>query len=217
MTPPDDGRIGNYLNDVEAFADLTPAPVAEQLVPDDAAFVKADYILRALIAAGLKTPFGFDIEVARQLWAGRLGQYSINDLETAIGDWVGAPGNDFPSLGDLETVVKELHARRIADSPEERARTARGCSTCDGLHHVRVKQKSGIIIPTGKTMVPTEIEVSVMRPCPDCPEMKERSDLWERGHFDADHQDKGGCPSCWKYMPTQAHRAKAVERERTSR
>jgi hypothetical protein len=203
MTP-DDGpqRIGARL-DKELFADMTPTAAAPQVLPDDAAKIKALYILKALLAAGLKAPYGFDLDEAASLWASRLAPFGLNVLEAAVQEWIGMPGNEFPTVGDVETVARAITIERRAQSPEERARAARTCPTCEGVHWVRVKDRApqtGLLLPT-----------THLRPCPDCPEMSVRSELYDRGHFDAEHQDKGGCPKCWPYMPSQRHRLRAAK------
>jgi hypothetical protein len=201
-------RVGENL-DAELFAGVTSAdlPPQPQLVPDSAAEMKAVIVLRALMNAGLKQPFGFDVDEAKVLWGSRLGSFHVDVLLEAIGDWIGAPGGEFPSVGDVETVASSVVRRNHAESPAERARTARVCRECDGVRYVRVVTGTQII-PVGKDMVPTEVQTSAMRPCPVCPEMAEKSELWDRGHFDAEHADRGGCPKCWRYMPSQAHRVK---------
>jgi hypothetical protein len=210
MTPDEHfTRIGASM-DTELFAGVTPADEPQpQIVPDSAALLKASFILRALFAGGLKAPFGLDLAAAEQLWAARLGEFHIEVLEEAIVDWIGAPGSEFPSVGDVEMVARSIVRRRHADSPGERARTAKVCDMCEGLHYVRVVTDV-YTIPVGKDMVPTIVQTTAMRPCPTCPEMREKSDLWDRDHFTADHVAKGGCPQCWKYHPTLAHRDKST-------
>lgn len=200
MTDNGPRRIGADL-DVELFADMTPNAQAAQVLPDDAAKVKAGYIFRVLINAGCKQPFGFDIDDATVLWAARLAPYGLNELEAAVGEWIGSPGKEFPSVGDVETVARAITIERAAQSPDELARTQRTCTICDGLHWVKVKDRH----PETHELLDT----THMRPCPECPEMKDRSELYDRGHWDPEHQDKGGCPKCWPYMPNQRHRERA--------
>lgn len=200
----DDGpRRANF--DAELFADAVDRPVAPQLVPDDAAIVKSQIILRALVAAGLKTEFHFDLDEAKILWAGRLARFKLDVLEEAITDWISAPGRDFPTVGDVESAAISVNSKRAADAEyAKHAHNKPTCVDCDGIRWVKVfdvDPESGATLQTWH-----------LRPCPSCPEMRERSDLYDAEHFTPVHQDHGGCPQCWKYMPSQAAKLRVVER-----
>lgn len=201
-------RIGEVL-DAELWADHAAVPAEPQLIPDDAAIIKALAILRALQAAGLKSQFGFDLDEAKMLWAARLAPFHMDVLTAAITDWISSPGTDFPSVGDVETVAKSILAKRLRESPEEVARTQKSCSECEGLHWLRIEDRD----PETRQLTGGHH----MRPCNYCPEMKERSDLYDQGHWEPDHQDKGGCPKCWKYSPKMAHKNRQAERQANRR
>lgn len=181
-----------YEQDLESFADKVVAPLAPQAVPDDAAIVKAQVVLRALMAAGLKTQFNFDIEEAKMLWAARLGRFHIDILTEAISDWISQPGVDFPSVGDVEAQAEYVMGELQREYDNERAFNRQACHECDGVRWVRVQDAKG--------------SGTHMRPCPVCPEMTARSELYDRGHFLAEHIERGGCPSCWDYHPSLRHR-----------
>lgn len=197
-----DGHVSNYLSDVEAFADMAPRPIEAQLLPDGPALAKADYVLKTLLGAGLKSAFGFDREAATTLWAGRLGRFSLAVLEEAIVDWVARPGTDFPSVGDVETNAAFIASEREREASHE-ARNRAACSECDDVHYVRVLDDPSK--PAGGHH---------MMPCPACPAMRERLAAYDGKHFKVAHIVAGGCPVCWPYLPSQAHRRRAAAHSR---
>ncbi len=185
--------------DIVAAAFPPTAPPDQTVTDGDV--LKAQVILRALVDAGLKKPFDFNPQEAKYLWAARLKRFTLDELTDAISDWITTPGAEFPSLGDVEQAAQFVIDHAIEEQRQEDATTRGLCPTCsDGysnIHYVRVQNANG--------------EGHHMAPCPDCPDMEKRRELWDRGHWDPLHIERGGCPHCWAYHPTLAHRAKHLK------
>jgi hypothetical protein len=212
------------ISDEVLFADYPGRPDPDRPVTD-ADVNKAQTMIRALLEAGKKTQFDFNPEEAKYLWAIKLKVFSIDVLTEAVNQFIDAPGNDFPSLGDMEQMARFVVAERLRDDREEQAATRGECEECGGVLYVRVVDGTLSIETytsqrarrTNPLLEPVYLDVERwhMAPCPVCPEMERRRDLWDRGHWEADHVDYGGCPQCWEYHPSLAHRARASRRRAT--
>jgi hypothetical protein len=203
----DSANLESAADSLERFGPIDPVP--QQLVPDDAARVKAIMVLRALSDAGLREPYGFNREDAVAMWA------------AALGEWIQQPGTEWPSLGD---VVAMARGAQLEAEAQQRSHNPRTCSLCDDLHWVKVVD--GVVhLPakltpkqllelerTGEPWPTIAHEQYHMRPCPQCPSMARRSELYDahhlgrEGHFSMEHQDKGGCSECWPYTDPPRHR-----------
>lgn len=195
-------------------------PIAERQTTDSDV-LKATVILRALMDAGLKLPFDFNPDAAKYLWATRLKTFSLDVLTEAVTDWTSQKGHDWPSLGDIETCARYVIGQRTR---EETATEVGDCDMCgqnmSGPGYVRVEDRTPegqepYKIPVGKDQIPTEVETHHMAPCPNPAHkiMVKRRELYDRNHFTMEHLEKGGCPGCWEYTPSLAHRAKAARRK----
>lgn len=184
--------------DEELFGDAV-----EPTGTDDADVVKALVVLRALKAAGLKTPFDFHEDEAKFIWGARLRVYSLDVLTDALTDWIASPGGDFPSVGDMETSANFVIAERQR-AERDRLHAATGeCVECEGIHWVREPVPDDKLVFGGAT--------HFMRPCGTCPEMQRRYQLYVRGHFSSNHRV---CEECDEYRDPQRHKAR-VRRART--
>jgi hypothetical protein len=166
-----------------------PVPeVVERPVTDDDTG-KALVVLRTLTAAGLRTTFDFDWSEAPRVWAIEIRDFSVEELDEAVREFVESEERDMPTAGQFRSVL--LTTRRLE---EERARaeaaSAAPCTECDDIRYVIVHEDGG----------------HSARPCSRC--LPDRYDLYMRNHFTTQHIERGGCSECWAYHPSLAHRSR---------
>lgn len=201
-------------NDEDLFggAVVPPSAIAQQELPTRSDLIKAEVVLSALVAAGLRTKYEFDpgSPDVVALWAARLKPYPVAVLTEAIRDWTSQADDDFPSLGEVETCAQFVVAEQLRAERLEEVAAHGACRTCDGNRYVRVYADGLMLDPD----VPAGAH-SHMAPCPDPShtDMVKRRDLWDRGHWLPEHVDGGGCPACWEYHPSLAHRARAQRKK----
>jgi membrane carboxypeptidase/penicillin-binding protein len=107
------------------------------VLPDAVALDKADLVLASLRSAGLKVPFGMDVDEAAEMWAMALGAYSVDVLTATTGKWI-MTNETFPTLAEFLDQVKRLNAQMVSDQRQEQV--TRICPECDGLRYVRVQR-----------------------------------------------------------------------------
>lgn len=174
-----------------------------QLTPDDAAYAKARLVLDALRGGALQPPFGFDQEQAEPLWAAAVGEFPVETLTTTVGTWV-KHHSEFPSLAEFLTIAHFHQAENNRAAHATRAQNTEVCRECDGLRYVTVRPT--VVMFDAFRGENREVENRYAVPCRIC--LPERYELHQRGHFDAEHVERGGCPQCWDYLPTLRHKAK---------
>jgi len=163
--------------------------------PDDLAVGKAQLVLTALRSAALRTPFGFDQEQAEEMWGAALGTYSVDLLTAAAGHWI-LTNEEFPTLSEFVTLVRWQENEMKRD--DQQARNIGVCPECEGARYVRVTDPP-VTVQDHKTKKPVQVASWHMMPCPTCPSMERRHQLYMRGHFDAEHAALGGCMECREY------------------
>lgn len=219
-------RAGDSLGqamDQEGFGDyprpgelsgLPPGEIeAEDRDPDDAAMAKAELVLKVFADAGLQSTFDMHVPSAKALWAAQLGQFSTDALTAAAGEWVTRDGvAKFPPLGTFVALIRQIIHE---DGEAERAKDHRACPDCDDLHYVKViddtyqqetfRSKQRHLTKTGEddgveeNREYIEVQQYHMAPCPTCPGMEKRRELYDAGHWRPQHLERGGCPKCWEY------------------
>lgn len=186
-------------------AEVLPAAEREKQPVTEGDVLKAQTVIRALIDGGKKSPFDFNPEEAKFLWAIKLRQFPLDVAIEAANEIVSAPGTEWPGLGDVEQLARLIIAERTREEREAEAQVTPLCGTCEGTRWIRVYDGTGTQ-SVGKGAEPG----THMEECPDCPVMAERRDIMrERKHGDQAHIDRGGCPTCWKYTPSLHHRIRA--------
>lgn len=166
----------------------------QQAIPDQAAITKAQLVLTALRSAALRPPFRFDEESPDQLWALALGAFSVDVLTGAAGQWV-LTNEEFPTLSEFLTLVR--YHDKMARADVEDAANSDVCPECADVHWLRVQDDPQMVFDR-KLNKEIPVEMHHMAPCRLC--LPERYELYERGHFDAEHVDAGGCKYCAYYM-----------------
>lgn len=201
----DEDRFGALVPVVTDTSPQEP-PTRSEMVLDEDAIDKAVIVLRALSAAGLRKPYDFNLEEAKKIWAPHIAKFNMDELTTAVRDWIAQPDQDFPAVGD---VVAVLNKQRKEVEQERRVTEARdwdGCEECNDNKWVRVYGpiiKTDIAKGMEKYGVADGTEVHtrshVMRPCSLCPDMRHAWELFSTSHFSADHIRTGGCKQCREY------------------
>lgn len=172
---------------------------------------KAQAVLKALTAGGLRAPFNIEMEDAIDLWAVKLGQYPTDVLMEATQVWIYADDKEFPSVGQLATqaayIARQYEPRRVNDQV---------CPECEGDHWVTVVDSVEQVETFKSKQLHTrkftqdddgdpdnreyiEVPRTHKRPCSTCPGMRRRYELYTAGHFGADHVAGGGCRECYDY------------------
>jgi hypothetical protein len=218
-------HIGDSLSagDADRFSDWPGQAVQPALTADETTRDKALLVMRVFEEAGLRPAYGFPgIDAALDLWAVQLAGFGADVLAEAAAEWVQSGSREWPSVGEVANLARGVELARAETQRIEEARTRGECVTCEGVHWVRVVDSTERV-ETGASkrkrrkdpgLDPelVDVESSHLAPCPHCPEMAARRELYDRGHFDPEHQDAGGCPQCWPYMPSMAHRLRAWSR-----
>lgn len=177
--------------------------------PEEEISEKAGIVLDALRAGALQIPFGFDQTEAEPIWAAAIGGFPLEVLTATVGMWI-KHHSEFPSLAEFLTIANfNDHERQRAEA-HERAKTKLPCPECDDVHFVTIRGEKTIFDTFRNENRIVENRYAV--PCRLC--LPERYELYQRGHFDESHIDRGGCPECWDYLPTLRHKAKARDGRR---
>lgn len=193
--------LSNSLEAITEGGALVPATTPEITVAPDPNMVnKARHVIRQLKAAGLKTPFDFDIEEASVTWSTLVGPFIVSVLDEAVRSWIEDPEQSFPAVGDFTAVCQWVVTERMRRSAEadKTARTQTQCVEC-GVPD-EVDSVLGFI--PGFTVRWVRVEDATgdghhMRPCSRC--LPDRYELYQTGHFDKDHVARGGCSDCVEY------------------
>ena len=187
------------LSDKALFAGIGP-PRTDLTAPSPSAGVAAavELALRAMIAAGLKTEFGWDQTDAERLWASHLSAYGGAAIVTAADDWQRSGTREFPSLSEFETLVASVHRRLHA--PPERPE-GQPCPEC-GEYEGQSEHREGRVNLTD----PTQGGIGTSRPCSLC--RPEQHSLWKAGHF-AGRETPSICRCGSPLCPDAKRRARA--------
>ena len=172
--------------DVDLFGpDPTPAP-APGIDPAD--IEKAGLILTMLRGAGLKPVFGLDQDIAEEVWAVQLRPYPAAVLIEVVQEWIDAPGDEFPTVGDVTTMAqRNLRRAAAVQRGLERRVPGQVCPECEDDGYVDAPGLHGN---------------TAVKPCGTC--RPERRAAHEAGCDMTDHVSIGGCPRC---NPTKRRRA----------
>ena len=200
-------HIGDALTPFQgALGEAPPQPEQARIEVDETAVKKALLVLRTLKAAGIKMPYEFDLEDAAPIWASQLGRFTAATLNDAVASWI-ADATDWPTVSEIEAIAQYTLTENMRRSSEADARNRGPCEECDGVLYVRVIdatiEQETYASKKARRRHPTlepeyeKITQHHMAPCTRC--LPERSDLYTRGHFDAEHADQGGCAECRHY------------------
>lgn len=170
--------IGEVIDVYVPGGDL-PEPTPSGPAPDPA---KSKFVLDALTAAGLKTPFGQNIDTTEELWAVRLAAFPMDILMTAVDDWVSRDSHDFPSMGEFVSTCLRLKNRATAlQAAHDHPIPGQVCMEC---------------LNTGWVDVDEGAAIGTVRPCSLC--NSDLARLHKAGHFMPHHVTLGGCQECVK-------------------
>lgn len=162
------------VSDMELFGDKPGQLTQRQIL------ASGETVLRALIAAGLRVPYGFDMDDGIQVWGVALADRPLALLLQAVTLWCSDAEAEFPSLAEFQTVVSavEIEARQEQERMEGYDPTnLRSCDLCF--------ETPGYIRDGPGRMDPLE-------PCKRC--MPEKHRVWKSGHYNPKHR-------CWPECP----------------
>ena len=127
------------LTDIDLFPEHAPRTPPE---PDPE---KARFVLELLTAAGLKSPFGIDIDKSEEIWGIKLAVFDIQTLTEAVDQWISEDTNAFPAVGELVSIALRIQNRhRAIERGNQHPLPGMVCAECQGDAWVEVGEQGTI-------------------------------------------------------------------------
>lgn len=151
-----------HLTDIDLFPEHAPKPRGPEADPE-----KARFVLEMLTAAGLKSPFGIDIDRSEEVWGIKLAAFDIQTLTEAVDKWISEDTNAFPAVGELVSLALRIKNRRNAiKAAHDHPIPGQLCMECGGQSWVDVDEGAAI---------------GTVRPCSVC--RADQYQTWKSGGY----------------------------------
>lgn len=172
---------------------MTPAPrnmTDAQLFDGNDPEENARMVLRKLRSGGLPhtPPMTADWAGYLDEWADALKEFDSDICERSATSWI-RTGTNFPHLAAFISWCRMAVNDRAED--ERMSHPDRVCTSCQNKNYVTVRV--GKVFRDPRTGLNAVGDSEYAFPCPSCPHMANRLQLWLDGHWDPDHEICGRC------------------------